>query len=58
MEETIGRLEAGDDLDEIEAALGNSFDDANMFSVKPKSMLGAIRSKYLPPKTDPILYDL
>ena len=59
VEEAIGRLEAGDDPDEIEATLGNSFDDdANPFSVKSRSMLGAIRRKYLPPKTDPALYEL
>ena len=59
MEEAIGRLEAGDDPDEIEATLDNSFDDdAKLFSAKPRSMLGAIRRKYLPPKTDPALYDL
>ena len=59
VEEAIGRLEAGDDPDEIEANLGNSIDDdANLFSAKPRSMLGAIRRKYLPPKTDPVLYDL
>ena len=58
VEEAIGRLEAGDDPDEIEATLDNSFDDANLFSAKLKSMLGAIRRKYLPPKTDPVLYDL
>ena len=59
VEEAIGRLEAGDDPDEIEATLGNSFDDdVNPFSVKSRSMLGAIRRKYLPPKTDPVLYDL
>jgi len=59
VEEAIGRLEAGDDPDEIEATLGNSFDDdANPFSVKSRSMLGAVRRKYLPPKTDPALYDL
>jgi putative FmdB family regulatory protein len=58
-EEAIGRLEAGDDPDEIEATLGNSFDDdANPFSVKSRNMLGAIRRKYLAPKTDPALYDL
>ena len=59
VEEAIGRLEAGDDPDEIEATLGNSIDDdANLFSTKPRNMLGAIRRKYLPPKTDPVLYDL
>ena len=59
VEEAIGRLEAGDDPDEIEATLGNSFDDdVNPFSVKSRSMLGAIRRKYLPPKTDPTLHDL
>ena len=59
MEETIGRLEAGDYVDDIEATLDNLFDDdANQFSAKPRNMLGAIRRKYLPPKTDPVLYDL
>ena len=59
VEEVIGRLEAGDAPDEIEATLDNSFDDdADLFSAKPRSMLGAIRRKYLPPKTDPALYDL
>ena len=59
VEEAIGRLEAGDDPEEIEANLGNSIDDdANLFSAKPRNMLGAIRRKYLPPKTDPVLYDL
>ena len=59
VEEAIGRLESGDDPDEIEATLDNSFDDdANLFSAKPRSMLGAIRRKYLPPRTDSVLYDL
>ena len=59
VEEAIGRLEAGDDPDEIGAALDNSCDDdTNLFSAKPRSMLGAIRRKYLPPRTDPVLYDL
>ena len=59
VEEAIGRLEAGDDPDEIEATLDNSFDDdANLFSAKPRRMLSAIRRKYFPPKTDPALYDL
>jgi putative FmdB family regulatory protein len=59
VEEAIGRLEAGDDPDEIEANLSDAFDDdANLFSVKPSNMLGSIRRKYLPPKTDPTLYDL
>ena len=59
VEETIGRLEAGDDVDDIEATLDNLFDDgANQFSAKPRNMLGAIRRKYLPPRTDPVLYDL
>ena len=59
VDEAIGRLEAGDDPDEIEATLDNSFDDdAESFSVKSRSMLRTIRRKYLPPKTDPILYDL
>jgi hypothetical protein len=59
VEEAIGRLESGDDPDDIEATLGNSFDgDSNLFSAKPRSILGAIRRKYLPPNTDPTLYDL
>ena len=59
VEETVGRLEAGDDPDEIETTIGSAFDDdSNMFSAKPRSISGAIRRKYLPPKTDPVLYDL
>ena len=59
VEEAIGRLEAGDDPDEVEANLDNSFDgDADLISAKPRSMLVAIRRRYLPPKTDPVLYDL
>ena len=59
VEEAIGRLEAGDDADDIEGTLDNLFDDdANQFSAKPRNMLGAIRRKYLPPRTDPVLYDL
>ena len=41
VENVIGRLEAGDDPDEIEATLDKSFDsDADLFSAKPKSILG------------------
>ena len=58
VEEAIGRLEAGDNPDEIEATFDDSFDDANLFSAKPKGILGAIRRKILPPTTDPVLYDL
>ena len=59
VEEAIGRLEAGDDTDVIEATLDNLFDDdANQFSAKPRNMLNVTRRKYLPPRTDPVLYDL
>ena len=59
VEEVIGRLEAGDDPDQIEASLDNSFDDdVDLFSEKSRRMFGAIRRKYLAPKIDPALYDL
>ena len=59
LKEAMGRLEAGDDLDEIEASLTDSFDDnAKLFSNKPSSMLSKIRRKLFPPKIDPALYDL
>jgi hypothetical protein len=59
VEDVIERLETGDNPDEIETTLDKSFDsDTDLFSAKPKNVLGEIRRKYLPPKTDPTLYDL
>ena len=59
LEEAIGRLEAGDDPEEIEATVDNSIDGkSDLIRAKTRSMLGVIRRKYFPPKTEPILYDL
>jgi hypothetical protein len=61
MEEAIRRMEAGEDPDKIEAEMGDSLDDEEMlFARKPSGQidLDAVRKKLLPPKIDPMLYDL
>ena len=59
IKEAMGRLESGDNLEEIETSLADSFDDeAKLFSNKPSGMLKVIRRKLFPPTIDPKLYDL
>ena len=57
MEEVVQRLELGEDPGEIEAAFEDQLDD-DLFTAKPRKMLGAIRRKYLPPKVDQTLRNL
>lgn len=58
MEEAISRMEAGEDAEQIEADMGDTLEDEEPFTVKPRKMLNDLRRKYLPPKVDPTLHDL
>ena len=58
MEEAIGRMEAGEDAEQIEADMGDMLEEEEPFAMKPKKMLDDLRRKYLPPKVDNTLYDL
>lgn len=57
MQEALGRLEAGDDPDTIEAELGDAMDEDEAIGFKAKPGLKSIR-RMLPPKTDPEIYEL
>lgn len=54
-EEALSRLEAGEDPEQIEAEMGDLFDDDNLFSQKK---LKGLKKKYLPPEHDETLYTL
>jgi putative FmdB family regulatory protein len=54
-QEAISRLEAGEDPEQIEAEMGDLFDDDNLFSQKK---LSGLKKKYLPPEHDDTLYTL
>ncbi len=54
-EEALSRLEAGEDPEQIEAEMGDLFDDNNLFS---KKKLTGLKKKYLPPEHDDTLYTL
>lgn len=58
VEEAIGRLEAGEDPDKIEAELGDVFDSEAPFAVSAKKQIKDLRNRILPPNIDETLYDL
>ncbi len=58
MEEAIGRMEAGEDAEQIEADMGDMLEEEEPFAVKPRHLLNDLRRKYLPPKVDDTLYEL
>ena len=54
-EEALSRLEVGEDPEQIEADMGDLFDDNNLFSQK---RIKGLKKKYLPPEHDDTLYSL
>lgn len=58
MEEAIGRMEAGEDAEQIEADMGDMLEEEEPFAVKPRHLLNDLRRKYLPPTVDDTLYEL
>lgn len=58
MEEAIGRMEAGEDAEQIEADMGDMLEEEEPFAMKPRRMLDDLRRKYLPPRVDETLYEL
>jgi len=58
MEEAIGRMEAGEDAEQIEADMGDLLEEEEPFAVKPHRLLDDLRRRYLPPKVDDTLYEL
>jgi hypothetical protein len=54
-EEALSRLEAGEDPGQVEAEMGDLFDDDNLFSQKK---LKGLKNRYLPPEHDDTLYTL
>ncbi len=54
-EEALSRLEAGEDPEQVEAEMGDLFDNDNLFSQKK---LTGLKKKYLPPEHDDTLYTL
>ena len=55
MEEALKRMEAGEDPEQIEAEMGDVFEDEDPFTLKKKAMRV---SAHRPPKVDEKLYDL
>ena len=54
-EEALSRLEAGEDPDQVEAEMGDLFDNAQLFGQKK---LKNLKKQYLPPERDETLYTL
>jgi putative FmdB family regulatory protein len=54
-EEALGRLEAGEDPEQVEAEMGDLFDGNDLFSQKK---LKGLKKQYLPPEHDDTLYTL
>lgn len=54
-EEALQRLEAGEDPEQVEAEMGDLFDDDNLFAQK---QLKGLKRRYLPPERDETLYSL
>ena len=55
MEEAMRRLEAGEDPEQIEAEMGDVFEEENPFSTEK---IKGLRRKYVPPAHDDTLYTL
>ena len=58
MEEAIRRLESGADPEELEAEMGELFDDENMDNLFTRQGLKGLKQKYTPPAHDDTLYTL
>lgn len=58
MEEAIGRMEAGEDAEQIESDMGDLLEEDEPFAAKPRKLLDDLRRKYLPPRVDDTLYEL
>lgn len=56
MEEAIRRLESGADPEQLEAEMGDLFDDENMDNLFTKQGLKGLKRKYVPPAHDDTLY--
>ena len=58
MEEAVRRLEAGEDVEAVEADLSEVMEEDQLFAARPGNIFTAIRQRYLPPRIDPTLYEL
>ncbi len=59
MEEAIGRMEAGEDPDQVEQDLGDMLENEDPFTLlKSKGGLRGVRNRLLPPRVDETLYRL
>ena len=58
MEEAVRRLEAGEDVEAVEADLSEVMEEDQLFAARPGNIFTAIRQCYLPPRIDPTLYEL
>ena len=58
MEEAVRRLEAGEDVEAVEADLSEVMEEDQLFAARPGNICTAIRQRYLPPRIDPTLYEL
>ncbi len=58
MEEAMGRMEAGEDPDQIEAEMGDLLEGEEPFSMQKKKGLRELQRKLLPPKVDETFYEL
>lgn len=62
MAEALGRMEAGEDPDQIDAELGTALDDGDPFAAPPvrggAERLRALRREFLPPARDETWYPL
>lgn len=58
MEEALGRMEAGEDPEKIEAEMGSLLEQEEPVLARQKLGLKELRRKYLPPNVDDTLYDL
>ena len=58
MEEAIRRLESGADPEQLEAEMGDLFDDENMDNLFTRQGLRGLKRKYVAPAHDDTLYVL
>jgi len=58
MDEAIRRLEAGEDLEQLEAEMGELFNEESMDSLFSKDGIKGLKRKYTPPAHDDTLYPL
>jgi putative FmdB family regulatory protein len=57
MEQALKRLEAGEDPEQVEAEMGDAFDE-DPFQARQGTIAARLKRRFVPPTVDPTLYEM